>query len=66
MLLFALKRVLDYPLTLDLTVVLTTCVLAVNTLSDIALAAIDPRAGGYFGPVSLTSPRGVRTKTCRL
>lgn len=43
MLLFALKRVLDYPLTLDLTVVLTTCVLAVNTLSDIALAAIDPR-----------------------
>jgi ABC-type dipeptide/oligopeptide/nickel transport system permease component len=43
MLLFALKRVLDYPLTLGLTVVLMTCVLAVNALSDIALAAIDPR-----------------------
>jgi ABC-type dipeptide/oligopeptide/nickel transport system permease component len=33
----------DYPLTLGLTVVLTTCVVAVNALSDIALAAIDPR-----------------------
>lgn len=33
----------DYPLTLGLTVVLTTSVLVVNTLSDIALAAIDPR-----------------------
>ena len=33
----------DYPLTLGLTVVLTTCVLAVNAASDIALAAIDPR-----------------------
>jgi ABC-type dipeptide/oligopeptide/nickel transport system permease component len=34
----------DYPLTLGLTVVLTACVLTVNVLSDIALAAIDPRA----------------------
>ena len=33
----------DYPLTLGLTVVLTTAVLVVNLLSDIALAAIDPR-----------------------
>jgi ABC-type dipeptide/oligopeptide/nickel transport system permease component len=33
----------DYPLTLGLTVVLTTCVLVVNVVSDIALAAIDPR-----------------------
>ena len=33
----------DYPLTLGLTVVLTTAVLLVNLASDIALAAIDPR-----------------------
>ncbi len=33
----------DYPLTLGLTVVLTTAVLLVNLASDLALAAIDPR-----------------------
>ena len=33
----------DYPLTLGLTVVLTTAVILVNLLSDIALAALDPR-----------------------
>jgi ABC-type dipeptide/oligopeptide/nickel transport system permease component len=33
----------DYPLTLGLTVVLTTAVVLVNLLSDVALAAIDPR-----------------------
>ena len=33
----------DYPLTLGLTVVLTTAVVLVNLLSDIALAAVDPR-----------------------
>ena len=33
----------DYPLTLGLTVVLTTAVVVVNLLSDVALAAVDPR-----------------------
>jgi dipeptide transport system permease protein len=33
----------DYPLTLGLTVVMTTAVIFVNLLSDIALAALDPR-----------------------
>jgi ABC-type dipeptide/oligopeptide/nickel transport system permease component len=33
----------DYPLTLGLTVVLTTAVVLVNLLSDIALATVDPR-----------------------
>lgn len=33
----------DYPLTLGLTVVLTTAVVMVNLLSDVALAAVDPR-----------------------
>lgn len=33
----------DYPLTLGLTVVLTTAIVIVNLLSDIALAALDPR-----------------------
>lgn len=33
----------DYPLTLGLTVVLTTAVVVANLLSDVALAAIDPR-----------------------
>jgi ABC-type dipeptide/oligopeptide/nickel transport system permease component len=33
----------DYPLTLGLTVVLTTVIVVVNMLSDIALAALDPR-----------------------
>ena len=33
----------DDPLTLGLTVVLTTAILVVNVLSDIALAAVDPR-----------------------
>jgi oligopeptide transport system permease protein len=33
----------DYPLTLGLTVVLTTAVVLVNLLSDTALAAVDPR-----------------------
>jgi len=33
----------DYPLTLGLTVVLTTAVLLANLLSDIALAAVNPR-----------------------
>jgi ABC-type dipeptide/oligopeptide/nickel transport system permease component len=33
----------DYPLTLGLTVVLTTAIVLANLLSDIALAALDPR-----------------------
>jgi ABC-type dipeptide/oligopeptide/nickel transport system permease component len=33
----------DYPLTLGLTVVLTTTVIFVNLLADIAHAALDPR-----------------------
>ena len=33
----------DYPLTLGLTVVMTTAVILVNLASDIALAALDPR-----------------------
>ena len=33
----------DYPLTLGLTVVLTTAVVVANLLSDVALAAVDPR-----------------------
>ncbi len=33
----------DYPLTLGITVVLTTAIVLVNMLSDITLAAIDPR-----------------------
>jgi peptide/nickel transport system permease protein len=33
----------DYPLTLGLTVVLTTAVVLVNLLSDVAMAAVDPR-----------------------
>jgi ABC-type dipeptide/oligopeptide/nickel transport system permease component len=33
----------DYPLTLGLTVVLTTTIVLANLLSDIALAALDPR-----------------------
>jgi ABC-type dipeptide/oligopeptide/nickel transport system permease component len=33
----------DYPLTLGLTVVMTTAVILVNLVSDIALAALDPR-----------------------
>ncbi|HKY12248.1 MAG TPA: ABC transporter permease [Gaiellaceae bacterium] len=33
----------DYPLTLGLTVVLTTAIVITNLLSDIALAALDPR-----------------------
>ena len=33
----------DYPLTLGLTVVLTSAVVLVNLLSDVALAAVDPR-----------------------
>jgi ABC-type dipeptide/oligopeptide/nickel transport system permease component len=33
----------DYPLTLGLTVVLTTLIVLVNLASDVALAAIDPR-----------------------
>jgi ABC-type dipeptide/oligopeptide/nickel transport system permease component len=39
----AAAQVRDYPLTLGLTVVLTTCVVTANLLADIALAAIDPR-----------------------
>jgi oligopeptide transport system permease protein len=34
----------DYPLTLGLTVVLTEAIIVANMLSDVALAAIDPRA----------------------
>jgi ABC-type dipeptide/oligopeptide/nickel transport system permease component len=33
----------DYPLTMGLTVVLTVGIVLVNMLSDIALAALDPR-----------------------
>ena len=36
----------DYPLTLGLTVVLTTTIVLANTLSDIAHAALDPRIRG--------------------
>jgi ABC-type dipeptide/oligopeptide/nickel transport system permease component len=33
----------DYPLTIGLTVALTTAIVLANLLSDIALAALDPR-----------------------
>jgi ABC-type dipeptide/oligopeptide/nickel transport system permease component len=33
----------DYPLTLGLTVVLTTAIVLVNAISDVALGALDPR-----------------------
>ncbi len=36
----------DYPLTLGLTVVATATIVIANMLSDIALAALDPRIRG--------------------
>jgi oligopeptide transport system permease protein len=39
----AAAEVGDYPLTLGLTIVLTVTITLVNVLSDVALAALDPR-----------------------